>query len=171
MTVWGSGTPKREFLYVDDMAAACIHLMNLDKTIYEQHTEAMRSHINVGCGNEITIRQLAEMVAAVVGYSGLIHFDQSKPDGSPRKLMDCRRMSALGWQPKVGLEEGLTLAYADFFKAHCGDKAYPSPLKNYANLLEYIARLETLTPWPPSSECGMFNKNKQHRTSCDDTVY
>jgi len=114
VTVWGSGTPMREFLYVDDMAAASVHVMNLDKARYDQHTQPMLSHINVGCGYDITIRELAETVARVTGYSGKIEFDASKPDGTPRKLMDSSRLNALGWQAKVSLEEGLSAAYRDF---------------------------------------------------------
>jgi GDP-L-fucose synthase len=112
--IWGSGTPRREFLYVDDMAAACVHVMELDKALYDAHTTPMQSHINVGCGEDITIRELAETVAKVVGYRGSIGIDTTKPDGTPRKLMESTRLNNLGWQPKVGLEEGLALAYNDF---------------------------------------------------------
>jgi GDP-L-fucose synthase len=112
--IWGSGTPRREFLYVDDMAAACVHVMELDKALYDAHTTPMQSHINVGCGEDITIRELAETVAKVVGYRGCIGIDTTKPDGTPRKLMESTRLNNLGWQPKVGLEEGLALAYNDF---------------------------------------------------------
>ena len=112
--IWGSGTPRREFLYVDDMAAACVHVMELDKALYDAHTTPMQSHINVGCGEDITIRELAETVAKVVGYKGSIGIDTTKPDGTPRKLMDSTRLNNLGWLPKVGLEEGLALAYNDF---------------------------------------------------------
>jgi GDP-L-fucose synthase len=114
VTIWGSGTPKREFIYVDDMAAASVHVMNLDKAIYDQHTQPMLSHINVGCGYDITIKELAELVGKTIGYKGEIVFDPSKPDGTPRKLMDSSRINALGWQAKVGLEQGVALAYKDF---------------------------------------------------------
>jgi GDP-L-fucose synthase len=114
VTLWGTGTPLREFLYVDDMAAACIHVMNLDKSIFDANTTPMLSHINVGSGKEVTIRELADTIAMVIGFQGGIAFDASKPDGSPRKLMDSSRLNNLGWQPKVGLEEGLRLAYKDF---------------------------------------------------------
>lgn len=114
VTVWGSGTPKREFLYVDDMAAACVHVLNLEKVIYDQQTQPMCSHINVGVGYDITILDLAKSVAKAVGYIGQITFDSSKPDGTPRKLMDSRRLNALGWLPQVPLEEGLTVAYKEF---------------------------------------------------------
>ena len=114
VTIWGSGTPRREFLYVDDMAAASVHVMNLDKATYDAHTLPMQSHINVGIGDDITIRELAQTVGRAVGYSGTIDFDPSKPDGSPRKLMDSSRLNALGWHAKVGLEDGLTTAYQDF---------------------------------------------------------
>jgi len=114
VSIWGSGTPRREFLYVDDMAAACVHVMNLDKTLYERHTEPMLSHINVGCDEDLTIRELAETVAEVVGYEGGIEYDASKPDGTPRKLMDSSRLQSLGWEPSISLREGLQRAYKDF---------------------------------------------------------
>ena len=114
VTIWGTGTQKREFLYVDDMAAACVHVMTLDKAIYDQHTQPMLSHINVGCGYDLSIRQVAETINKTVGYQGEITFDPSKPDGTPRKLMDSSRLNALGWQANIDLEAGLTTAYQDF---------------------------------------------------------
>jgi len=116
VAIWGTGTPKREFLYVDDMAAASIHVMNLDADIYQAETQPMLSHINVGCGTDITIRELAETIGDVIGYQGNIEFDSTKPDGTPKKLMDSSRLNKLGWQPKIELEQGLTLAYEDFLK-------------------------------------------------------
>jgi len=116
VTIWGTGTPRREFLYVDDMAAASVHVMNLDPATYSAHTQPMQSHINVGYGEDITIAQLAQAVSQAVGYQGNIDFDPSKPDGSPRKLMDSSRLNALGWQAKVNLPEGLTTAYQDFLE-------------------------------------------------------
>ena len=116
VAIWGTGTPKREFLYVDDMAAACMHVMNLPKTVYAKHTQPMLSHINVGCGEDITIGEVAQVIAKTVGYTGKITFDASKPDGTPRKLMDSSRLNALGWQAQVQLETGLKLAYVDFQK-------------------------------------------------------
>jgi len=116
VTIWGTGAAKREFLYVDDMASACIHVMNLDKDIYQQHTKPMLSHINVGSGKEITIKQLAATIAQVINYRGKIEFDTTKPDGSPRKLMDSTRLNNLGWNAKISLEEGLKLAYNDYCK-------------------------------------------------------
>ncbi len=114
VTIWGTGTPRREFLYVDDMAAACVHVMNLSKATYQQHTQPMLSHINVGCGEDVTILEVAEAVARNVGYTGAILTDPTKPDGTPRKLMDSSRLIALGWRPGVQLERGLALAYEDF---------------------------------------------------------
>ena len=116
VTIWGSGTPSREFLYVDDMAAASVHVMNLPKVTYGQHTSPMQSHINVGYGSDITIAELAHTVGKVVGYQGEIDFDTTKPDGAPRKLMDSSRLNALGWQGEVALQDGLALAYQDFLK-------------------------------------------------------
>jgi GDP-L-fucose synthase len=114
VAIWGTGTPMREFLYVDDMAAASVHVMNLPKAVYEQHTQPMLSHINVGYGSDITIAEVAQTIAQVVGYQGQVEFDTSKPDGTPRKLMDSSRLQSLGWQAKIGLKEGLQQAYADF---------------------------------------------------------
>ncbi len=114
VTIWGSGTPKREFLYVDDMAAASVFVMNLPKDVYDQHTAPMLSHINVGYGSDITIAELAQAVSQAIGYSGQITFDPTQPDGSPRKLMDSTRLNALGWQAKISLEQGLALACQDF---------------------------------------------------------
>ncbi len=117
VAIWGSGTPKREFLYVDDMAAASVHVMQLPKATYEQHTSPMQSHINVGFGSDITIKELAQAVGQTVGYTGRIDFDATKPDGSPRKLMNSQRLNALGWQAQVPLAQGLAAAYDDFCSA------------------------------------------------------
>lgn len=114
VTIWGTGSPMREFLYVDDMAEACLHIMELDSETYAQHTDPMLSHINIGTGEDLAIRDLAVTIGQVISYSGRIVFDTSKPDGTPRKLMDVRRMQSLGWRPQVGLRDGLTLAYSDF---------------------------------------------------------
>jgi GDP-L-fucose synthase len=114
VTIWGTGRPMREFLFVDDMAAASVHVMDLDDDTYRQHTDPMLSHINVGSGRDITIRELAEQVGRTVGYQGDIEFDTTKPDGTPRKLMDSSRLNALGWQAEMDLVRGLTLAYQDF---------------------------------------------------------
>lgn len=116
--IWGTGTPLREFLCVDDMAAASVFVMNLDKSIYEKHTLPMLSHINVGAGHDLTIDALAKIIADVVGYKGKIDFDRTKLDGSPRKLMDSTRLNNLGWYAKVKLEDGLALAYQDFLKTN-----------------------------------------------------
>jgi GDP-L-fucose synthase len=114
VVIWGSGSPMREFLYVDDMAAASVFVMNLDKTIYNQQTEPMLSHINVGFGSDVTIKVLAQKISEVIGYEGLINFDPTKPDGTPRKLMDSGRLNGLGWQAQVSLKDGLTKAYQDY---------------------------------------------------------
>lgn len=111
VTIWGSGTPMREFLYVDDMAAASIHVMELDDTIFKANTQPMLSHINVGTGTDCTIRELAETVAKVTGFQGRLEFDATKPDGTPRKLMDVSRLADLGWKASISLEDGLTNAY------------------------------------------------------------
>jgi len=118
VTIWGTGTPKREFLYVDDMAEASVHVMHLDKSIYDQHTSPMQSHINVGCGQDVSIAEVAQLIGQVVGYQGAIDFDSSKPDGAPRKLMDSTRINGLGWHAQVALQDGLQRAYQDFLKNH-----------------------------------------------------
>jgi GDP-L-fucose synthase len=114
VTIWGTGTPRREFLYVDDMAAASVHVMNLDLATFQAQTLPMQGHINVGFGDDITIGELAHLVSKAVGYQGNIDFDTTKPDGSPRKLMDSSRLNSLGWHAKVRLEEGLKVACQDF---------------------------------------------------------
>lgn len=114
VSVWGTGKPMREFLHVDDMAAASIYVMNLDQETYQAHTQPMMSHINVGTGEDCTIREMAETVAKVVGYQGQVVFDASKPDGAPRKLMNVSRLKKLGWQASITLEAGLSSTYQWF---------------------------------------------------------
>ncbi len=114
VVIWGSGKPQREFLHVDDMAAACVHVMELDDATYQAHTQPMLSHINVGTGVDCSIRELAETIARVTEYQGKLVFDSSKPDGTPRKLMDVSRLKALGWQSSISLEDGLRDAYRWF---------------------------------------------------------
>lgn len=117
VVVWGSGTPRREFLYVDDMAAASVHVMNLSRDVYDTHTQPMLSHINVGFGDDVSIRELARTVADTVGYTGELQFDATKPDGTPRKLMSSERLNGLGWSAGVSLVQGLKLAYQDFLNS------------------------------------------------------
>ena len=112
VVIWGTGTPRREFLFVDDMAAASVFVMNLDRAIYDQHTSPMESHLNVGYGSDITIAELASSVSEAVGYQGKICFDTSKPDGAPRKWMDSTKLRGLGWMPQVDLHDGLIHAYS-----------------------------------------------------------
>jgi len=114
VVIWGSGTPRREFLHVDDMAAACLHVLSLDSETYQANTQPMCSHINVGTGVDVTIRELAETIARVTGYRGALRFDPSKPDGPPRKLLDVSRLQALGWRAGYGLEDGLRQTYGWF---------------------------------------------------------
>ena len=118
VAIWGTGTPRREFLYVDDMAAASVYVMQLPKVTYDQHTTPMQSHINVGFGSDVTIAEVAQAIAQTVGYTGEIEFDTTKPDGAPRKWMDSARLNNLGWQAQVNLHEGLAKAYTDFLKAN-----------------------------------------------------
>jgi GDP-L-fucose synthase len=114
VVIWGSGKPMREFLYVDDMAAASVYVMDLDHDIYARYTDPMHSHINVGTGEDVTIAELARLVGETVGYRGRIGFDTSKPDGTPRKLLDVSKLKQLGWQASTPLQEGLRRAYAAF---------------------------------------------------------
>jgi GDP-L-fucose synthase len=116
VTIWGSGTPMREFLHVDDMAAASVHVMELPQETYRAHTQPMLSHINVGTGVDCTIRELAETIARVTGFTGRLTWDTTKPDGTPRKLMDVSRLAALGWRAVIGLEPGLRDAYVWFLR-------------------------------------------------------
>jgi GDP-L-fucose synthase len=114
VTVWGTGKPRREFLYVDDMAEASIFVMNLDKDIYQKHTESMVSHINVGSGEDCTIRELVETVVKVIKFDGEIEFDTKRPDGAPRKLMNVSKLEKMGWKSRTSLESGLELAYKSY---------------------------------------------------------
>jgi len=116
--VWGTGRPRREFLHVDDMADACVFVMGLDPDTYRAQTAPMLSHINVGVGEDVSIRELAETVRDVIGYRGEIRFDTSKPDGTPRKLLDVTRLARLGWRARLGLREGLAQTYAWYLKHH-----------------------------------------------------
>jgi GDP-L-fucose synthase len=116
VVIWGTGTPRREFLYVDDMAAASVFVMQLDKATYDSQTEPMQSHINVGFGSDITINELAHAVAKAIEYQGNISFDLSKPDGAPRKWMSSDKLNKLGWSPVVSLESGLRNAYQEMLE-------------------------------------------------------
>lgn len=111
IVIWGTGTPKREFLHVDDMAAACIFLLNLDKDVYRDSTKPMLSHINVGTGSDVSIADLACIIAQVTGFKGRMSHDATKPDGTPRKLLDVSRLANLGWRASIPLEEGIRQTY------------------------------------------------------------
>ena len=116
VVIWGTGTPMREFLHVDDMAEASLFVMNLDNATYESATQPMLSHINVGTGTDVTIAELAQMIGKVTGFTGTISYDSSKPDGTPRKLMDVTRLADMGWRARIGLEEGIKDAYRWFLE-------------------------------------------------------
>ena len=118
VVIWGSGRPLREFLHVDDMAAASVHVMELDDDTYRAQTRPMLSHVNVGTGVDCSIRELAETCARVTGFRGRLSFDATKPDGTPRKLMDVSRLRSLGWRASIPLEEGLRETYAWFVEHH-----------------------------------------------------
>ena len=118
VTIWGTGIPRREFLYVDDLAEASIYLMNLDKKTYVSKLSSLSNHINVGSGKELSIRELAETIKEVINFKGTINFDASKPDGSPRKLLDSEKISKLGFKPKIGLKEGIIKTYKDYLKVY-----------------------------------------------------
>jgi nucleoside-diphosphate-sugar epimerase len=117
VTIWGTGTPRREFLHVDDMAAACLFVMDLDRASYDANTSPMLSHINVGTGTDVSILELAQMVAEVTGFRGEIRCDTNKPDGTPRKLMDVSRLRDMGWQAQIDLRDGIAATYR-WFLAH-----------------------------------------------------
>ena len=117
VVIWGTGTPKREFLYVDDMAKASIHLMNIDKKTYDEHTSFMCSHINVGSSKDLTIKELAETIKEVVDFKGEIYFDHAKPDGNPRKLLNSKRINNLGFKPETSLIKGLKKTYQEYIKS------------------------------------------------------
>jgi GDP-L-fucose synthase len=119
VSVWGTGKAMREFLHVEDMAAACLHVMALGKAQYQSCTEPMLSHLNVGTGEDVTVRELAETIQDVIGYQGQISWDSTKPDGTPRKLMDISKLKSLGWMPKIALKEGLDRTY-QWFVEHQG---------------------------------------------------
>ena len=114
--VWGSGSPRREFVYVDDMADAIIHVMNLDLTEYKKHTEDMISHINIGYSDDVSIKDLVNKLVKIIGYEGNINYNLSKPDGVFRKLMDSSLIESLGWKASINLDDGLALTYTDYLK-------------------------------------------------------
>ena len=116
VSVWGTGLPKREFLFVDDLAKACVHIMNIGKERYKKITNDRQIHINVGSGTDLKIKNLAETIKEIVGFQGKIKFDIKKPDGTPRKLLDCSKIKKLNWKPKLKLVDGLKITYKDFLK-------------------------------------------------------
>ncbi|RYX89523.1 MAG: GDP-L-fucose synthase [Comamonadaceae bacterium] len=118
VVIWGTGSPRREFLHVDDMAAASVHVMDLPRAAYTEATTPMQSHVNVGTGDDLSIAELARKVSDIVGYTGAIEQDTSKPDGAPRKLLDVSRLARLGWRATIPLEQGIRLAYDDFIRNH-----------------------------------------------------
>jgi GDP-L-fucose synthase len=116
VTLWGTGKARREFLYVDDMASASVHVMNLPQAVCAAHTLPMQGHINVGSGSDVTITEAAELISEVVGFKGNIAYDTTKPDGAPRKWMDSQKLESLGWKTSFTLKDGLQKAYADFLE-------------------------------------------------------
>lgn len=112
--VWGTGSPKREFLHADDLARACVHVMELDASTFKKVTEPQTSHLNVGSGKELSVRELAELISRLLGFQGKLEFDDQKPDGTPQKLLDSSLIHQLGWMPEIPLEKGILMAYEDF---------------------------------------------------------
>jgi GDP-L-fucose synthase len=153
VVIWGTGLPKREFLYMSDVAAASVHIMELDNATYAAHTQPAQSHINIGFGSDIDIAGLAFAVAKVVGYGGDISFNKSKPDGPPRKLLDSSRLKALGWQAKVELDTGLALTYADY----CKNASSASPCIVVKEEKQSI--IEFSSPWMRDATPGSIMNN------------
>ena len=122
VVVWGTGTPRREFLFVNDMAAASIFVHELDQQTFENNTQKMQSHINIGTGIDVTIKELVQSVKEVVGYDGNVIFDSKRPDGSPRKLMNIDLLKKLGWKAKINLRSGLSISYTDYLLKHISSK-------------------------------------------------
>ena len=114
--IWGTGSPKREFLHADDFSEASFHVMNIEKDIFDKYTETMCSHINIGSGSDISIKELAELIKKITGYGGRIDFDLTKPDGTPRKIMDSSKLNSLGWRARISLKQGLISTYDGFIK-------------------------------------------------------
>lgn len=137
VVIWGTGTPRREFLYVDDMASASIHVMDLDRATIMAHTEPMRSHINIGCGEDVMISEVASLIAKVTGFEGKIVFDTSKADGAPRKWLDTGCLTRLGWRPHVSLEEGLVETYQSFLRGRVQNNKYAQ-----ARALDPVSRVK-----------------------------
>ena len=135
--VWGSGMPRREFLYSDDLADACRFLMDLNREAFDclVASETNAPLINIGAGEDLTIRELAELIAAVVGFDGVLRFDPTKPDGTPRKLLDVSRLNSLGWKPRTALREGLELAYRDFLESFAAQAETEHSLSSPASVL------------------------------------
>jgi GDP-L-fucose synthase len=125
VVIWGTGTPRREFLHVDDMAEACVHVMNLDHSLYASATDPMLSHLNVGSGEEVTIRELADLVREATGFDGRIEFNTDMPDGTPRKLLDSGKLASLGWKARIGLREGIADTYRHFLVDVAREKPEP----------------------------------------------
>jgi GDP-L-fucose synthase len=146
VVIWGSGKPMREFLYVDDMAAASVHVMQLAPEVYREHTGTMLSHINVGTGEDTAIGDLAALVGKTVGYTGRIVFDSSKPDGTPRKLLDVTKLTALGWSARMPLEQGLQLAYRAYLESL-------RSLASRASVASLIGATASVALAPPQSVC------------------
>jgi len=114
--IWGTGSPKREFLHADDFSEASFHVMNIERDIFDKYTETMCSHVNIGSGSDISIKELAELIKKIIGYSGHIEFDLTKPDGTPRKIMDSSKLNSLGWKARISLEQGIISTYDGFIK-------------------------------------------------------
>ncbi|NKX29973.1 NAD-dependent epimerase/dehydratase family protein, partial [Rhodobacteraceae bacterium R_SAG6] len=121
VTIWGTGMPRREFLHVDDMASACLFVMELDSVAHARETHERLSHINIGCGTDVSIMDLAQLIAKTTGFTGVVLTDLSKPDGTPRKLLDVSRLERLGWRPSISLEDGVRGTYEWFLSKGLGN--------------------------------------------------
>jgi len=161
VTIWGSGTPLREFLYVEDMAVASVHVMDVDKATYDAHTQPLQSHINIGFGKDMTIASVAFAVAKIVGYTGQIAFDKSRNDGPPRKLLDSSKLKNMGWRPRVNLEAGLAIAYSDF----CKNELHNDPVAIIAKWSTPEPVQALSTEWPSLSSRNQFLQGQQAGSS------
>lgn len=168
VTIWGTGTPHREFLHVDDLAQACVHLMNLDRDLYQTHTSPMSSHVNIGTGSDIQIRDLATLIAEVTGFNGRIEFDITQPDGTPRKWLNTQCMQNLGWSPSINLREGLIETYFSYCRERqqgtqrAQSRAFDMASRQRRMLFQGAAPIPPIPPSSPRSHDATQTRPVSH---------